>query len=520
MSLIYLSCAWVTGIFLGGWLEFNPPPAILLTGLIPLPLLLRLRHRKKTIILASLCLIAFFGGTIRFEASQPTIDENQLQFYNNQEAVTVRGIVGTDPDIRDKATQLRLSAEEIRLGEEWHKVSGTALLFVQRYPTYKYGDVLLVTGGLETPTDFDDDFDYESYLARQGIYSLMAYPEIEVMGRGEGLKPLAWVYSVRNRMSQTLTQVLPEPQASLAQAVTLGLRGNLPQSVKDDFSRTSTTHLLAISGLHLSILAGILLSAGIWLWGKRYYLYIWLALGVIWFYTLITGMHPPIVRAVIMASLFLTADLLGRQRSAITALTFAAAIMVAIEPQILWTASFQMSFAAMAGLILIAPFFQASGRKAIRAVIGKDRPIVTTANFISDSFSISLGAIIGVGPLIAYYFGIVSFVSPLATLLALPALPGVITSSALAGGLGFIALPAAQVIGWLAWLFLSYLLLMIRAFAAIPSSSLDVSLNPNAVWIYYLVLALTIFFSSKRQRVRTLATKYLKPGRGRDEQDA
>lgn len=519
MSLIYLSCAWVTGIFLGGWLEFNPPPAILLTGLIPLPLLLRLRHRKKTIILASLCLIAFFGGAIRFESSQPTIDENQLQFYNNQEAVTVRGIVSTDPDTRDKATQLRLSAEEIKLGEEWRKVSGTALLFVPRYPTYKYGDVLLVTGGLGTPRPIDD-FDYEAYLARQGIYSLMIYPEIEMMERGKGLKPLAWVYSVRNRMSQTLTQVLPEPQASLAQAVTLGIRGNLPLSVKDDFSRTSTTHLLAISGLHLSILTGILLSAGIWLWGKRYYLYIWLALGVIWFYTLITGMHPPIVRAVIMASLFLTADLLGRQRSAITALTFAAAIMVAIEPQILWTASFQMSFTAMAGLILLAPFFQALGRKAISAAIGKDRPIVTTANFISDSFSVSLGAIIGVGPLIAYYFGIVSFVALPATLLALPALPGAITSSALAGGLGFIALPAAQVIGWLAWLFLSYLLLVIRAFAAIPSSSLDVSLNQNAVWIYYLVLALTIFFSSNRRRVSTLATKYLKLGRGRDEQDA
>jgi competence protein ComEC len=519
LSLIYLSCAWVTGIFLGGWLEFNPPPAILLTGLIPLPLILRLRHRKKIIILASLCLIAFFGGAIRFEVSQPTIDENQLRFYNNQEAVTVRGIVNTDPDIRDKATQLRLSAEEIRSGEEWHKVSGTVLLFVPRYPTYKYGDVLLVAGGLETPRPIND-FDYEAYLARQGIYSLMTYPEIEMLERGKGLKPLAWVYSVRNRMSQTITQVLPEPQASLAQAVTLGIRGNLPQSVKDDFSRTGTTHLLAISGLHLSILAGIILSAGIWLWGRRHYFYIWLALGVIWFYTLITGMHPPIIRAAIMASLFLTADLLGRQRSAITALTFAAAIMVAIEPQILWTVSFQMSFTAMAGLVLLAPFFQALGRKAVRAAIGKDRPIVTTANFISDSFSISLGAIIGVGPLIAYYFGIVSFVTLPATLLALPALPGAITSSALAGGLGFIALPAAQVIGWLAWLFLSYLLLVIRAFATIPSSSLDVSLNPNAVWIYYLVLALAVFFSSRRRQVSTLATKYLKPGRGKGEQDA
>ncbi len=517
MALIYLSCAWLAGIFLGGWLEFSPPPIILLTGLIPLLLVLRLRHRKKAIILVGLCLVAFLGGVIRFEASQPAIDENQLCFYNNQETVTVKGIVGADPDVRDKTTQIRLSVEGVRSGEKWHKVSGTALLFVPRYPAYKYGDVLLITGKLETPLPVND-FDYRSYLAHQGVYSLMSYPEIEILAREKGLKPLARVYSIRNRMSQTLIQVLPEPQASMAQAVTLGIRGNIPLSIKDDFSRTSTTHLLAISGLHLSILAGVLLGAGIWLWGRRYYLYIWLALVAIWFYTLISGMHPPIVRAAIMASLFLAADIIGRQRSAIIALTFAAAIMVAIEPQIMWTASFQMSFAAMSGLILIAPFLQTLGRKAIRATMGEDRPIVTAANFISDGVSISLGAIIGVGPLIAYYFGIVSFVTIPATLLALPALPGAITGSAISGVLGFFVLPVAQVIGWLTWLFLSYLLLVIRAFAAIPLSSLDISLNLSAVWIYYLALALAIFFSSNRRKVTTLAVKFLKPGQDRDEQ--
>jgi competence protein ComEC len=176
-----------------------------------------------------------------------------------------------------------------------------------------------------------------------------------------------------------------------------------------------------------------------------------------------------------------------------------------------------MSFAAMSGLILIAPFFRTLGRKAIRATVGEDRPIVTTANFISDGVSISLGAIIGVGPLIAYYFGIVSFVAIPATLLALPTLPGAITGSAISGVLGFFALPVAQVIGWLTWLFLSYLLLVIRAFAAIPLSSLDISLNLSAVWIYYLALALAIFFSSNRRKVSTLAVKFLKPGQDRDE---
>ncbi|GAH63773.1 unnamed protein product, partial [marine sediment metagenome] len=121
-------------------------------------------------------------------------------------------MVNTDPEVRDKTTHLRLSATEIKLDKEWQKVSGTALLFMPRYPAYSYGDVLQVTGELETPPQLND-FNYKDYLAHQGIYSTMLYPKIEILDRGKGFKPLEWVYSLRNRLSQTLAEVLPEPQA-------------------------------------------------------------------------------------------------------------------------------------------------------------------------------------------------------------------------------------------------------------------------------------------------------------------
>jgi len=495
----------VAGIFLG--LRFNLPLALILTGLIPLSLLFFFRQHRKLIILASLCLLVLFGGASYFQSSLPTVNENSLQFYNDQGIVDVKGTVNADPEVRAKSTHLRLSAKEIKLDKGWQEVSGTALLFVPRYPTYSYGDVLLVTGKPETPPQLDD-FDYKDYLAHQGIYSTMLYPKIEILERGEGFKPLEWVYSVRNRLSQTLANVLPEPQASLAQGIILGIRGNIPLTLKTDFSRSGTAHLLAISGLHLSIVAGILLSLGIWLFGRRRYLYIWLALGIIWLYALITGMHAPVVRAAIMVSLFLTAELLGRQRSAITALAFAAAVMVGISPQILWGASFQMSFLAMAGLIFVFPPLQAIGRKIVSATLGEEGTVVSIANIVTDSFSVTLGAIIAVWPLIAYYFGIISFVAPLATFLALPALPGIIVTGALAGGLGFIALPAAQAIGWLAWLFLSYLLLVVNGFAALPLSSIEVgTISATLIWVYYPALAIALWLNSNRQKSAELMPK-------------
>ena len=157
MPLIYLSCAWVAGIYLG--LKLNLSFVFIFTGLIPLPLLF-FRQHQKLIILTSLCLIAFFGGTLRFQSSLPTINENCLQFYNDQRAVEIRGMVNTAPEVRDKSTHLHLSATEIKLDEEWQEVSGTALLFVPRYPIYEYGDLLLVTGKLETPPQLND-FDYK-----------------------------------------------------------------------------------------------------------------------------------------------------------------------------------------------------------------------------------------------------------------------------------------------------------------------------------------------------------------------
>ena len=233
MPLIYLSCAWVAGIFLGSKFNLpNLPLTFVLIGLIPLPLLFLLRQHRKLIILASLCLVALFGGAFCFQSSQPPDDESCLRFYNN-ETVEIKGMVNTDPEVREKTSHLRLSATEIKLDEERQKVSGTALLFVPRYPTYSYGDVLLVTGKLETPPQLND-FNYRDYLAHQGIYSTMLYPRIEILDRGKGSKPLEWVYSLRNRLSQTLAEVLPEPQASLAQGIILGKRGTIPQDLRGD----------------------------------------------------------------------------------------------------------------------------------------------------------------------------------------------------------------------------------------------------------------------------------------------
>jgi competence protein ComEC len=507
LALIYLSGAWLAGIYLGSKLAL--PLALIFTGLTPLILLFFFRKKHKVIILTAVCLIAFFGGAFCYQASLPPNDESHIRFYNGQE-VEIKGMVNADPEIRDRSTHIHLSTSEINGG----KVSGDALLFVPSYPEYDYGDVLLVRGKLETPPQLDD-FDYKGYLKNQGIYSTMLYPDIEILETGWGLKPMAWVYSLRNSLSQSIAQIMPEPQASLAQGIVLGIRYNIPQPIKDDFAGTGTAHLLAISGLHLSIMAGILLSIGLRLFGKRRYIYIWLALGVIWLYALITGLNPPVVRGAIMASLFLSAELLGRQRTAVTSLAFAAAVMVGIQPNILWDAAFQLSFLGMAGLIFIAPPLMSLGKKIDEVTIGEEGTGASLATIVTDSFSVTLAATIAVWPVVAHYFGIVSFAGPLATFLALPALPALIVLGGVGGIIGLAFLPIAQGIGWLAWLFASYMLLIVRGVASLDISAVEVgAVNTSLIVSYYAVLAAVVWLAGNRRLLPQVAN-WLKEGASR-----
>jgi competence protein ComEC len=503
--LIFLCCAWIIGILLGNTLEI--PLIWSLLGLIPLPLLLVFRKNRKQVVFASLGICLLVTGATYSYTSLHDIDGSQLRFYNDSGNVVIRGVVTSDPEIRDKTTRLNLKATAIKLDDGWHNISGQALVFVPRYPAYSYGDQLEISGIMETPPLLRD-FDYKGYLAHQGIYTTVYFPQIEVTDSRQGFPPLAWIYSLRSRLSSNLSQLLPEPQASLAQGIILGIRSNIPDSLSADFSRSGTAHVLAISGLHLSILAGILLSISIWIFGRRHHIYIWLTLSILWFYVMLTGMHPPAIRGAIMASIFLAAELFGRQRNSIAALILAAAIMVGINPYILGDASFQLSFLAMTGLIFFTPALQNTGKRLITATLGEEGTVVSLAGIFIDILSATFGAMIAVWPVIAYYFGIFSLVGPLATLLVLPIIPAAIVTGSLAAVTGLLLMPVAWLISWLAWFSLSYIMLVVNGLANLPLSALEFSsFSPVLIWSYYAALAVVIWLCHYRKRLLPLLPK-------------
>lgn len=486
MALLFLSLSWIAGIFTG--YSISMPLWSLAFSIFPFIFLPWLRNHKKWLVLAGLILLVFMSGNTYYRSTLSQIYRNVLSFYNETNQITIEGSISGDPATNDKTTQFSLKADYVYLESGKQSISGTALITTLNYEGYHYGDQLKITGDLQTPTALGD-FDYKSYLSRKDIYSVMVFPHIQNLHINTGFQPLSWIYNLRHKFSDSINMALPQPQGSLAEALLLGITGNIPQSLKQSFQATGTTHILAISGLNLTIIIGILLTVGVWLFGRRYSIHIWLSLVIIWLYTIFTGMNPPIVRSAIMGSMFLIAEFFGRQKTSITALTFAAAIMVGLQPGLLGDVSFQLSFLSIAGLILIYPHFHRLVRIEKTLEINSGF-FMNALNVFADSFIVTLSAILATLPILAYNFGIVSLLSLPATVFILPIMPAMIVITALLSIAGLFAPWLAMAIGWIDWLFLSYFVLIIQIFSSLPLASFH--LNNFPLWLvtgYYLLLA-------------------------------
>ena len=174
MTLVYLGCAWLTGVFLGSFLHL-PSELVWLLTFLPLASFL-LWRKDQRVRLISVCFLSLLLGALRFTASAAPqdFDEGHLACYNDQGWVKIEGVVSGEPDVRDTAgkpprTNLRVAVAKIEVDGQERDVKGIVLVRAPRYPEYDYGDELEIEGLLEIPPELED-FSYREYLARQGIY--------------------------------------------------------------------------------------------------------------------------------------------------------------------------------------------------------------------------------------------------------------------------------------------------------------------------------------------------------------
>ena len=437
---------------------------------------------RPVILLCALYSVVIIG--LNYYGLFSAYKQSELVYAVNQYQVELAGKIVSEPIIKSKYQQFTLEVENINnRAIQKEKVLVSAPLNYN----FKYGDIIDGIGKLiNTPKAlFPGNFDYSLYLSRQNIYTIFYLSDVEILDNKPNIIKKFAIAS-KNHISKQVDKYFKQPYSSILQAMLTGDKISLEPETKDKFINTGLIHLLVVSGLHIGFCVIIFIFFFKLFNLPLKYVYL-LTIPAVFFYTLVTGANPPAVRAAIMASCILISLILDREPLVYNAVALSALIILFINPQDLFTASFQMSFLATIGIIYLYPKIN----KIFKDIKNK---------FLKNLWSVAavtLSAQIALIPVLLFYFGKISIISMFTNILIVPVIGFVV-------GLSYVFYLATFVSGYLAFfcsilltVILKIILFVINFFSSLKYSVID-TVKPDIfeILIYYVSIVLMIEFGN------------------------
>ena len=280
----------------------------------------------------------------------------------------------------------------------------------------------------------------------------------------------------REDLDHRISQLLPSPQAELLSGIVLGNKKDLPISLKLALRDTSTLHIVVVSGQNLTLLAGVFMNLAGLLNRK---LAIFITLIAICGYIILTGAQIPVLRAAIMAFFAYSAQIFGRQKDGVWVLIITALLLLLINPAWILDLSFQLSFLATTGVVIVAPIFL----KYLKSIplIGQDLAVTT-------------GAQLMIMPVIIQNFHQLSLAGVAANLLVLWTIPFMMILGSVTLLVSSISYLLAQILALALSALLTYFIYVVSFFASLPFAWEYVGEQMWIVWVgYYMILAGVLF---------------------------
>jgi competence protein ComEC len=429
--------------------------------------------------------------------------------YITKEKMIVEGIVSENPQESSDRTELIVSARRLIKDDSDFPVHGHILLSVAGDQEINYGDFIRFTTRLRAPRSFHNPggFDYEKYLKYRGVIVrgfIKDSSGIVILRENQGNIFKTKLEQVRKKIKNFIEDNSFSPEREIIQAMILGNHGEIPKELMEKFNKTGTTHIIAISGFNIGIIAflsfftiRLLMRTSTYLLLRFNIVKVSTIFGIIpvVIYTFIAGMGISVVRASIMALTFMIAIILGKDRDLYNTLALAALIILLFSPPSLYDVSFQLSFVAVWAILFITPKFTAlfpqgnTDELSTETVWAKK----TFANIYIFVF-VSLAATLGTLPFIVYYFNRVSTIVLLSNLIVVPIM-GIIAIPVCMSII--VALPLSDALALVFLNIASYLvrisISIVDFFASLPGSSFFVS-TPTLLEMgaYYLLLVVTV----------------------------
>ncbi len=416
-----------------------------------------------------------------------TPDPSEVAFYAEEKELAPRvlmtGKISSFPDGSLKKVQVRFEVKSLQFAEDQQEINvvGTILLNLPLYPQFLYGDTLRIRGKLTLPPEWED-FSYRRYLEKEGIYAYIPWAEAELIEKNTKITFFSTLFHLRAKAETLLRLHIPEPEASFAVGILFGGDKGFPTDIVEEFRITGLSHLLALSGFNITILILFVFWMFQFLPRKTN---LFLTLSFVCAFVLLTGASASVVRAAVMGSLALFILHFGYYGTPLYVLLWSIVLIVSFNPFLLYSdISFQLSVAAVIGLILFTPLWQ------------KVFVSIPTAFGFRDALQTTLAAQIMALPLVALYFGRISLVSPVANLLVAPLVPLAMFFSFFTFFPGFHFFS-----GFLAYGILHFALFITHVFSQIPFADTPLSTEGIGLGIWYGILGIAwYYFSQKKEK--------------------
>jgi len=336
------------------------------------------------------------------------------------------------------------------------------------YPAVVPSDRIELRGRIRPPPADE----YGTYLARIGAIGTLRVESVTLLSAEGSL--VAALERLRRAAAAGLDRAIPEPEAGLAAGVLIGLRDRVDRDLAADFTTAGASHVVAISGWNIAIVASTLAALAGGLRRRRRAI---LTAVAILAYVAFVGPSPSVVRAGVMAGVALLAHELGRPGTAAAALGWAVSALLLLDPAWIDDAGFRLSVLATAGIL-------AWGSSLTARLSGPEPG--QPRRWLAEILGVSLAAQAATTPIVLLEFGRLSLVAPAVNLIVVPLVPPAMATGAVALGAGVLAglgLPSimATLIGLPAWGLYAAMVGTVRAGASLPLASIELGAPWDAV---------------------------------------
>ncbi len=470
---------------------------------------------KKCIIYLCVCIV----GIIQIHILENNYDKISSKI---PEEITLQALVVSDGTEKDYKYTYTIEVNTIN-GKKLEK-SIQLILDIKKNKIKnkcpKFGDVVEITGVYEEPNIARNykGFDYKQYLKSKNIYGTIDCVQYEIIANNKINIISNIINYVQNNIKENMSNILDEEQGALCIGILIGDRENISDITEDNFKKSNLTHMLAVSGSHITYII-VALTTLLSKTNRKFSLIITIIF--LLFFTVLTGFTASVLRASIMGILTLLASILHRKSDTINNLGISSIIILLYNPYLLVDAGFLLSYAGTIGII----FFSKKISNGISIIVNKINPNLLNIEqnnnskilfvksiiekiilYVISSLSVTISANIVIIPIMAYMFSTISFTFWISNILA-GSIMEVVTIFGFITYLISIVFPMlAEFLGIALNLFLTILLKIAEISSIIPGASIYIK-TPSLIMcvMYYLIIFILFNLKPIRQFIRKKA---------------